>query len=106
MKEEGILVEDESMLNDLAKDLILFAGNNKVWAFFGEMGAGKTTFIRHICKELGVVENVSSPTFALINEYHDLSRNRFFILIFIVLKMCRRLLISAVKNIFKVVLFV
>ena len=73
MIERGIQIGDVNDLDDLAVDLIRFAGKNKVWAFFGEMGAGKTTFIRHICKQLGVVENVSSPTFALINEYHDRS---------------------------------
>lgn len=41
-----------------------------VWAFSGEMGAGKTTFIHAVCDYLGVEDAVSSPTFALINEYH------------------------------------
>jgi tRNA threonylcarbamoyladenosine biosynthesis protein TsaE len=43
--------------------------NKKVFAFFGPMGVGKTTFIKALCNELGVVEIVTSPTFALINEY-------------------------------------
>jgi len=38
-------------------------------AFYGEMGAGKTTLIKAICNELGVIENVTSPTFSLVNEY-------------------------------------
>jgi len=41
----------------------------KVFAFFGPMGVGKTTFIKALCNELGVVEIVTSPTFALVNEY-------------------------------------
>jgi len=41
----------------------------KVFAFFGAMGAGKTTFIKALCNELGVVDVVTSPTFALVNEY-------------------------------------
>ena len=41
----------------------------KVFAFFGAMGVGKTTFIKALCNELGVVEIVTSPTFALVNEY-------------------------------------
>ena len=64
-----ILVKNESELASAAKSLINFAGEVKVWIFKGEMGAGKTTFIRYICQELEVVENVSSPTFSIINEY-------------------------------------
>ena len=45
------------------------AKNNNCLAFYGEMGAGKTTLIKAICQELGVKENVSSPTFSLVNEY-------------------------------------
>ncbi|OJW84932.1 MAG: tRNA (adenosine(37)-N6)-threonylcarbamoyltransferase complex ATPase subunit type 1 TsaE [Bacteroidetes bacterium 46-16] len=44
--------------------------NYKVLAFSGELGAGKTTFIHALCEQLGVQDNVSSPTFALVNEYH------------------------------------
>jgi tRNA threonylcarbamoyladenosine biosynthesis protein TsaE len=54
-----------------ARELLEIAGENKVIAFFGAMGAGKTTFIKVICEILGVKENVSSPTFALVNEYRD-----------------------------------
>ena len=42
---------------------------NNVFAFYGEMGAGKTTFIKAICKALGVEETITSPTFAIVNEY-------------------------------------
>jgi len=45
-------------------------GNYRIFAFSGEMGAGKTTFIHHLCDYLQVEDAVSSPTFALINEYH------------------------------------
>ncbi len=45
--------------------------NHKVYLFYGSMGAGKTTFIRAICEELGVKDTVNSPTFAIINEYTD-----------------------------------
>ena len=70
-----------SNLNDLgilAKDLLIFAGDCKFFAFFGEMGAGKTTFIRRLCQEIGITENVSSPTFSLINEYNDAVGKKIF----------------------------
>lgn len=52
-----------------ARKLLDFAGGRRVFAFYGEIGAGKTTFIQAICKCLGVEDDVSSPTFALVNEY-------------------------------------
>lgn len=59
-------------LQDLAgaaNKLITFAGENNVIIFDGPMGAGKTTFIKEICKALGVDDVVSSPTFSIVNEY-------------------------------------
>lgn len=56
---------------DGAADLVISnAGDKKLWAFEGEMGAGKTTLIKNICKKLGVTSDISSPTFSLVNEYH------------------------------------
>ena len=43
--------------------------NNQLFAFYGQMGAGKTTLIKAICQQLGVQEEVNSPTFAIVNEY-------------------------------------
>lgn len=63
------LISSEQKLEKLASELIEFAGQHKVWIFKGEMGAGKTTFIRAICQKLEVIQNVSSPTFSLVNEY-------------------------------------
>ena len=42
-----------------------------IWLFYGEMGAGKTTLIREILIQLGVEDNIQSPTFSLVNEYRD-----------------------------------
>lgn len=53
-----------------AQELWKFAAQYRILAFNGDMGAGKTTLIHTICEQLGVQDNVSSPTFALINEYH------------------------------------
>ena len=55
---------------EIAVDVFLKSiENHKVIAFYGKMGAGKTTFIKAICLKLGVVDNISSPTFSIINEY-------------------------------------
>ncbi|KAA6313440.1 tRNA threonylcarbamoyladenosine biosynthesis protein TsaE [termite gut metagenome] len=51
-------------------------GNNTVFALYGKMGVGKTTFIKAVCKELGVRETVNSPTFAIVNEYHSEKTNK------------------------------
>lgn len=54
-----------------AKEFIKQMGDNTVFAFRGEMGAGKTTFIKAICEELGVEDVINSPTFAIVNEYRS-----------------------------------
>ncbi len=56
-------------LPQIAKKMLSFADQLKVWLFVGELGAGKTTLIKEICKTLGVKDEVASPTFAIINEY-------------------------------------
>ena len=52
-----------------AQQFIKQIGNNRIFAFYGGMGAGKTTFIKTICEELGVEDVITSPTFSIINEY-------------------------------------
>ena len=62
----------EFTLNDIkaaAKDVWAAGKNRKVWAFYGEMGAGKTTFIHALCEMLGVTSAIGSPTYSIINEY-------------------------------------
>ena len=54
---------------EAASQVVRVIGDHNVFAFYGNMGAGKTTFIKAICTELGVMENITSPTFALVNEY-------------------------------------
>lgn len=56
-------------LDAVAHRLLAEGRNTPVWLFFGEMGAGKTTLIKAICRALGVISVVQSPTFGLINEY-------------------------------------
>ncbi|MBU3011720.1 tRNA (adenosine(37)-N6)-threonylcarbamoyltransferase complex ATPase subunit type 1 TsaE [Polaribacter vadi] len=57
-------------LSEIASELISSV-NNKTLLFYGEMGVGKTTLIKEICKQLGVLDNISSPTFSLVNEYQS-----------------------------------
>lgn len=56
-------------IDEVAKEFVANMGNAKIFGFYGGMGAGKTTFITAICRALGVVEPITSPTFAIINEY-------------------------------------
>ncbi|MBT3208769.1 MAG: tRNA (adenosine(37)-N6)-threonylcarbamoyltransferase complex ATPase subunit type 1 TsaE [Bacteroidetes bacterium] len=56
-------------LDNIAKQLLEEFKHYKIFAFYGEMGVGKTTFIKAICKQLGVKNLVTSPTFSIINEY-------------------------------------
>ena len=56
-------------IHKAAQQLLSGVGIHKVFAFDGEMGAGKTTFIHALCKELEVIDTVSSPTFSIINQY-------------------------------------
>ncbi len=64
-----ILINDKRYLAAAAKQLLKYSGRNKIFAFYGSMGAGKTTFIKMICEVLGAVDLISSPTFTLVNEY-------------------------------------
>ncbi|MFK7906171.1 MAG: tRNA (adenosine(37)-N6)-threonylcarbamoyltransferase complex ATPase subunit type 1 TsaE [Chitinophagales bacterium] len=68
-------------LDDLAmaaSSLLDFAGEGKVFVFYGQMGAGKTTFIQRICKQLQSLDAVSSPTYGLVNEYTLPDKNLIF----------------------------
>jgi tRNA threonylcarbamoyladenosine biosynthesis protein TsaE len=58
-------------LPEAAAWLLARRGDLRIILFEGSMGAGKTTFIKEICRALGVQDHVSSPTFALVNEYED-----------------------------------
>ena len=64
-----ILIKDKRYLSAAARKLLKHTAKNRLFAFYGSMGSGKTTIIKAICKELGAVDLVSSPTFTLVNEY-------------------------------------
>lgn len=64
-----IKIKSLDNIREAAKAFLDGMGTGKVFAFYGKMGAGKTTFIKAICEELGVTDVITSPTFALVNEY-------------------------------------
>lgn len=64
-----ITISSLDAINEAAKQFVAAMGSNRVFAFYGKMGAGKTTFIKALCTELGVDDVITSPTFAIVNEY-------------------------------------
>ena len=66
----NIRIENIEGLAAAAQQFVEAMGERKVFAFYGKMGAGKTTFIKAVCEALGVEDVVTSPTFAIVNEYH------------------------------------
>ena len=75
IKEKSILMEIKingiEGLEEAAKAFVAAMGERSVFAFYGKMGAGKTTFIKALCKALGIEDIVNSPPFALVNEYRS-----------------------------------
>lgn len=70
-----------SSLESIQKTAILFLENTtnfKIIAFYGDMGVGKTTFIKALCNEMDVIDTVSSPTFSLVNEYRTKKANSVY----------------------------
>lgn len=68
MKEIEIIFRLDG-IEEAAERFLKLAGDYRVWAFSGELGAGKTTFISSLCRKLGVQEVISSPTFAIVQQY-------------------------------------
>ncbi|MBP5338328.1 MAG: tRNA (adenosine(37)-N6)-threonylcarbamoyltransferase complex ATPase subunit type 1 TsaE [Prevotella sp.] len=64
-----IRISDLSHIGEAAQAFIAAIGSHRVFAFYGAMGAGKTTFIKAVCEQLGVEDVITSPTFAIVNEY-------------------------------------
>jgi tRNA threonylcarbamoyladenosine biosynthesis protein TsaE len=68
-----IIIKDKKHLAQAAEKFLRHFGDKRIFAFYGAMGAGKTTIIKAICKALGATDIVSSPTFTLVNEYRTLA---------------------------------
>ena len=66
-----IKIESLDTIRTAARQFVDHMGNHKVFAFYGKMGAGKTTFIKAVCEELGVDDVITSPTFAIVTEYRS-----------------------------------
>ena len=66
-----IRIESLEKIQEAAKNFVANMGDNTVFAFYGKMGAGKTTCVKAICEELGVEDTITSPTFAIVNEYRS-----------------------------------
>lgn len=64
-------IQSENELADFAKELLAYSNGIKVFIFEGDLGTGKTTFIKQICKILGVTDQTSSPTYSIVNEYNS-----------------------------------
>lgn len=64
-----IVIKDKRHLTAATRELLNHTANKRIFAFYGSMGAGKTTIIKAVCKNLGAIDIVSSPTFTLVNEY-------------------------------------
>ena len=73
-----IKINNINEISEAAKLFIKNINENKIFAFYGKMGVGKTTFIEAICKELGVEDVMTSPTFAIVNEYTDGKQNPIY----------------------------
>ena len=72
MQHTTIHIQSLAELPEAARQFVALMGDETVYAFYGEMGAGKTTFIRELAKALGVTDDdVNSPSFSIINEYRS-----------------------------------
>ena len=67
-----------SKIESAASELIGEAGHEKIWVLQGSMGAGKTTLIRALAGKFGIVDQVSSPTFGIVNQYENKEGNVFY----------------------------
>lgn len=65
-------------LGNVARTLLTEAGDVRIWLLHGEMGAGKTTLVKEFCRQLDVVDMISSPTFSIVNEYATAAKHKVY----------------------------
>lgn len=73
-----ITIPNLSELPSAAKQLLEDCRDKKIFAFYGNMGAGKTTFIKALCESLGVTTSISSPSYSIVNEYQSAKGKQIF----------------------------
>lgn len=78
MKEYTITINGIEDYPQAAREFVELLDRGRIFAFYGKMGSGKTTFIKSICEELGVEDSINSPTFAIVNEYEDRNQNTIY----------------------------
>ena len=78
MSEHTVRIHSLAEYPAAAKWFTTFLQRGNIFAFYGKMGSGKTTFIKSLCEELGVEDTINSPTFAIVNEYEDREANTIF----------------------------
>ena len=75
---DAYLITREKDLLPLAQKLLILHPDSRIFSFQGDLGAGKTTFIKALCDKLNVVDKVSSPTFSIVNEYRTIDRQSIY----------------------------
>lgn len=78
MEKHIIEIQNLDSYATAAREFIENMGDRRIFAFYGSMGAGKTTFIKAVCEAMGVEDAINSPTFAIVNEYEDADSNTIF----------------------------
>ncbi|MDR1653328.1 MAG: tRNA (adenosine(37)-N6)-threonylcarbamoyltransferase complex ATPase subunit type 1 TsaE [Prevotellaceae bacterium] len=71
-------IQSPETIGNAAQQFVALMDSSTVFAFCGNMGAGKTTFIKAICEELGVLDEVNSPTFSIVNEYETITGEHIY----------------------------
>ncbi len=100
MEQKTLFAKNLEDLNRVASAMLEAMPEERIFALHGKMGAGKTTLIKALCQILGVQEIVSSPTFALVNEYSTLDEDQVFHFDFYRIKKLKRYTILVTKNTF------
>lgn len=78
MEKHIIEIENLESYSAAAREFISKMRERRIFAFYGNMGAGKTTFIKAVCQEMGVQDAINSPTFAIVNEYEDANSDTIY----------------------------